>query len=132
MSIASVNNVIRDGLKYKKLECGCGWRASIKISESSLNKNKLYYCCAANQCGLFSWCLPFNQRADEVSQATGFKSGVDASQLLMDLHELWADMRGKHDMVQLVHRNDIESMKKLVTIGLVVILGLIVVLWYQI
>jgi hypothetical protein len=57
---------------------------------------------------------------------------VDASQLLMDLHELWADMHGKCDMVQLVHRNDIESMKKLVTIGLAVILGLIVVLWYQI
>jgi hypothetical protein len=36
------------------------------------------------------------------------------------------------DMVQPVHRDDIQSLKKLLTIGLVVIVGLIVVLWYQI
>jgi hypothetical protein len=36
------------------------------------------------------------------------------------------------DMVQLVHRDDIQSLKKLLTIGLAVIVGFIVVLWYQI
>ena len=41
-------------------------------------------------------------------------------------------MRGMRDMVQLVHRDDIQSLKKLLTIGLAVIMGLIVVLWYQI
>jgi hypothetical protein len=115
----------------------------IRISESILNKNKLYYYCAANQCGFFSWCLPINQRADcermeEISQATSSKSMVDASQLLnasqllLDLHQLQSEMRGMRDMVQSVHRGDIQSLKKLLTIGLAVIVGLIVVLWYQI
>jgi hypothetical protein len=87
MSTSSVNSSIRDGLRFRNVDCGCGRRASVRISESSLNKNKLYYCCAANRCGFFSWCLPINQRAgsermDEVSQATSSKSMVDASQLL--------------------------------------------------
>ena len=88
-----VNSAIRDGLRFRNIDCGCGKRVSVRISESSLNKNKLYYCCAANRCGFFSWCLPINQRAgyermDEVSQATSSKSMVDASQLLLDLHQL--------------------------------------------
>ena len=57
---------------------------------------------------------------------------VDASQLLLDLHQLQSEMRGIRDMIQPVHRDDIQSLKKLLTIGLVVIVGLIVVLWYQI
>jgi hypothetical protein len=36
------------------------------------------------------------------------------------------------DMVQPIHRDDIQSLKKLLTIGLALIVGLIVVLWYQI
>ena len=69
---------------------------------------------------------------DEVSQATNFKSMVDVSQLLLDLHQLQTEMRGMRDMVQPVRRDDIQSLKKLLTIGLAVIVGLIVVLWYQI
>ena len=75
---------------------------------------------------------------NEVSQATSSKSMVDASQLLdvsqllLDLHQLQSEMRGMRDMVQPIHRDDIQSLKKLLTIGLVVIVGLIVVLWYQI
>ena len=75
---------------------------------------------------------------DEVSQAISSKSMVDASQLfdasqlLLDLHQLQSKMRGMRDMVQPVHRDDIQSLKKLLTIGLAVIVGLIVVLWYQI
>jgi hypothetical protein len=75
---------------------------------------------------------------DEISQATSSKSMIDvlqlldASQLLLDLHQLQSEMRGMHDMVQPVHRDDIQSLKKLLTIGLAVIVGLIVVLWYQI
>jgi hypothetical protein len=143
MSSSSVNSAIRDGLRFRNIDCGCGKRASVRISESSLNKNKLYYCCAANRCGFFSWCLPINQRAgcermDEVSQATSSKSMVDveqlldASQLLLDLHQLQTEMRGMRDMVQPVHRDNIQSLKKLLTIGLAVIVGLIVLLWYQI
>ena len=41
-------------------------------------------------------------------------------------------MRGMRDMVQQVHCDDIQSLKKLLTIGLTVIVGLIIVLWYQI
>ena len=87
MSSSSVNSVIRDGLRFRNIDCGCGKRALVRISESSLNKNKLYYCCVANQCGFFSWCLPINQRTgcekmEEISQATSSKSMVDASQLL--------------------------------------------------
>ena len=73
---------------------------------------------------------------DEVSQATSSKSMVnasqllDASQLLLDLHQLQSKMHDIHDMVQPVHRDDIQSLKKLLTIGLAVIMGLIVVLWY--
>ncbi len=83
MSTSSVNSLIRYGLRFRNVDCGCGRKASVRISESSLNKNKLYYYCAFNQCGLFSWCLPINQRAgyermDEVSQATNSKSMVDA------------------------------------------------------
>jgi hypothetical protein len=143
MSSSSVNSAIRDGLRFRNLDCVCGKRASVRISESSLNKNKLYYCCAANRCGFFSWCLPINQRAgcermEEISQATSSKSMInasqllDASQLLLDLHQLQSEMRGMRDMVQPVHRDDIQSLKKLLTIGLAVIVGLIVVLWYQI
>jgi hypothetical protein len=75
---------------------------------------------------------------DEVSQATDSKSIVDAlqlldvSQLLLDLHKLRTKMRDMRDMVQLVYHDDIQSLKKLLTTGLVVIVGLIVVLWYQI
>jgi hypothetical protein len=75
---------------------------------------------------------------DEVSQATSSKSMVDesqlldASQLLLDLHQLQSKMHGMHDMVQPVHRDDIQSLKKLLTIRLAVIVSLIVVLWYQI
>ena len=57
---------------------------------------------------------------------------VDASQLLLDLYQLQSEIRGMRDMVQPVHRDDIQSLKKLLTIGLGVIVGLIVVLWYQI
>ena len=57
---------------------------------------------------------------------------VDTSQLLLDLHQLQTEMCGMRDMVQPVHRDDIQSLKKLLTIGLAVIVGLIVVLWYQI
>ena len=86
MSSSSVNSAIRDGLRFRNIDCGCGKRASVRISESSLNKNKLYYYCATNRCGFFSWCLPINQRAgceriEEISQATSSKSMVDASQL---------------------------------------------------
>ena len=57
---------------------------------------------------------------------------VDASQLLLDLHQLQSEMRGMCDMVQPVHRDDIQSLKKLLIIGLAVIVSLIVILWYQI
>ena len=57
---------------------------------------------------------------------------LNASQLLLDLHQLQTEMRGMRDMVQPVRRDDIQSLKKLLTIGLAVIVGLIVVLWYQI
>ena len=69
---------------------------------------------------------------DEVSQATSSKSMVDASQLLLDLRQLQSEMCGMRDMVQPVHRDNIQLLKKLLTIGLAVIVGLIVVLWYQI
>ena len=136
MSSSSVNSAIRDGLRFRNIDYS-NTRASVRISESSLNKNKLYYCYAANRCGFFSWCLPINQRAgckrmDEVSQVTSSKSMVDASQLLLDLHQLQSEMCGIRDMVQPVHHDDIQSSKKLLTIGLVVIVSLIVVLWYQI
>ena len=141
MSGSSVNSAIRDRLRFRNIDCGCGKRASVRISESSLDKNKLYYCWVANRCGFFSWCLPINQRAgyermDEVSQATTSKSMVDtsqlldASQLLLNLHQLQSEMRGMRDMVQPVYRDDIQLLKKLLTIGLAVIVGLIVVLWY--
>ena len=133
MFTSSVNSSIRDGLRFRNVECRYGRRALVKISESSLNKSKLYYCCAVNQCGFFSWCLPFNQRADsermdEVSQATSSKSMIDASQLLLDLHELRTEMRGMRDMVQPVHCDDIQSLKKLLTTVLAEIVGLIVIL----
>ena len=112
MSFSSVNSAIRDGLRFRNIDCGCGKRASVRISESSLNKNKLYYCCAVNRCDFFSWCLSINQsvgyeRMGEVSIATSSKSMVDASQLLLDLHQLQSKMRGMHDMVQPVHRDNI-------------------------
>ena len=50
----------------------------------------------------------------------------------MDLHEHRAEMCGMRDMVQPVHRDDIQSLKKLLMTGLAVIVSLIVVLWYQI
>jgi hypothetical protein len=57
---------------------------------------------------------------------------LDALQLLLDLHQLQSEMRGMRDMIQPVYHDDIQSLKKLLTIGLAVIVGLIVVLWYQI
>jgi hypothetical protein len=39
-------------------------------------------------------------------------------------------MRDMRDMVQLVHRDDIQLLNKLLTTGVAVIVGLIVVLWY--
>ena len=75
---------------------------------------------------------------EEISEATSSKSMVDASQLLdtsqllLDLHQLQSEICGMRDMVQPVYRDDIQSLKKLLTIGLVVIVGLIVALRYQI
>ena len=57
---------------------------------------------------------------------------VDASQLLLDLYQLQSEIRGMRDMVQPVHRDDIQSLKKLLITGLAVIVGLLVVFWYQI
>ncbi len=57
---------------------------------------------------------------------------LDASKLLLDLYVLKTEMRGMRDMVQSVYCDDIQSLKKLLTTGLAVIMGLIVVLWYQI
>jgi hypothetical protein len=38
MSTSSVNSSIRDGLRFRNVECRYGRRASVRISESSLNK----------------------------------------------------------------------------------------------
>ena len=38
---------------------------------------------------------------------------LNASQLLLDLHQLQTEMRGMRDMVQPVHRDDIQLLKKL-------------------
>ena len=57
---------------------------------------------------------------------------LDTSQLLLDLHQLQTEMNDMRDMVQLVHRDDIQSLKKLLITGLAVIVGLLVVFWYQI
>ena len=44
MSTSSVNSSIRDGLRFRNVDCGCGKRASVRISESSLNKKKKKFC----------------------------------------------------------------------------------------
>ena len=43
------------------VNCCCGKRAGVRISESASNPNKLYYYCRDNKCGSFlGWCIPTN------------------------------------------------------------------------
>ncbi|CAK9185408.1 unnamed protein product [Ilex paraguariensis] len=49
------------GLMYRNMQCGCGHRALVKISESANNLRKLYcHCPSSNnkKCGFFKWLTP--------------------------------------------------------------------------
>ncbi|CAL5426312.1 unnamed protein product [Camellia sinensis] len=60
MSSSSVNGSSSNRLTYVNINCRrCNKKATIRISESHRNKNKLFYSC--NDCGCFvGWCLPTN------------------------------------------------------------------------
>lgn len=43
-------------VKFYNKHCSCGYRCSVKISESKDNPNRLYFCCQSkNKCGFFEW-----------------------------------------------------------------------------
>ena len=44
-------------VKFRNVSCDCGARASVRISESKKNPNRLYYCCAVDRCKFWDWCL---------------------------------------------------------------------------
>ncbi|CAL5330112.1 unnamed protein product [Camellia sinensis] len=60
ISSSSVNGSSLDRLTYVNKNCRrCNKKATIRISETDRNKNKLFYSC--NDCGCFvGWCLPIN------------------------------------------------------------------------
>ncbi|CAL5445171.1 unnamed protein product [Camellia sinensis] len=56
---SSVNGSSSDRLTYiNRNRCRCNKKATIRISETDRNKNKLFYSC--NDCGFVGWCLPTN------------------------------------------------------------------------
>ncbi|CAL5404647.1 unnamed protein product [Camellia sinensis] len=59
MSTSSVSGSSSGWLTYVNRICRtCNKKATIKISQTELNKNKLFYYC--NVCGFIGWCLPTN------------------------------------------------------------------------
>ena len=44
MSTTSVSDRALSGLRYVNKTCHCEHRAGVRISESDMNMNKLYYC----------------------------------------------------------------------------------------
>ena len=62
MSHLSNNYSAGPGLKYVNKRCRCGQKAIVKISESTNNKNKLYYACTDGCSGWIGWCLLINEQ----------------------------------------------------------------------
>ncbi|GMP91815.1 hypothetical protein CsSME_00042329 [Camellia sinensis var. sinensis] len=62
MSSSTVNGSSSDRLMYLNKNCPrCNKKATIRISETDRNKNKLFYSC--NDCGSFiGWCVPMNSQ----------------------------------------------------------------------
>ncbi|CAL5418047.1 unnamed protein product [Camellia sinensis] len=59
MSSSSVSGNSSDWLTYVNRNCRtCNKKATILISQTDRNKNKLFYSC--NNCGFIGWCLPTN------------------------------------------------------------------------
>ncbi len=61
MSSTSVSDHAPSGLRYVNKTCCCGHRARVRISESDMNMNKLYYCCPHDKCRFFRWCIPITE-----------------------------------------------------------------------
>ncbi|CAL5337260.1 unnamed protein product [Camellia sinensis] len=62
MSSLTANGSSSDRLTYLNKNCPrCNKKATIQISETDRNKNKLFYSCI--DCGSFiGWCLPINSQ----------------------------------------------------------------------
>ncbi|CAL5340547.1 unnamed protein product [Camellia sinensis] len=62
MSSSTVNGGTSDQLTFNNRNCPkCHKKATIQISETEQNRNKLFYCC--KNCGDFmGWCLPTNSQ----------------------------------------------------------------------
>ena len=41
----------------------CGKKADIRVTQSEMNKGKLYYACKQGTCKFWEWCTPVNPQA---------------------------------------------------------------------
>ena len=114
MSSTSVSDHALSGLRYVNKTCRCGHRAGVRISESDMNMNKLYYCRSHDKCRFFRWCIP-------ITEFEATSSTVDVSQVLRELHQLWADM------VSL--QKTIESFKRMITLGIGLVVCFALMYW---
>ena len=76
------------GMRNRK--CYCGRRATIKISESQKNPNRLYAKCTSEKCNYFEWLGPPTQ--DE-EKATAYQApparGCETPATIQELREIW-------------------------------------------
>ena len=56
----SSTNTVSSTLKYRPRTCLCGKKADIRVTQSEMNKGKLYYACKQGTCNFWDWCTPVN------------------------------------------------------------------------
>ena len=83
---------IDNGLRFRNVNCLCGIRASVRISnKQNENRYRLYQCCLRDQCRFFEWNIPLNM---PLSYAEDFQ------QLQIELCVLREELNAMHETVQ--------------------------------
>ena len=90
-------------------------KSNHQISESTNNKNKLYYAYADGCCVWIGWCVPINE------QYVSLLAGESSNSVLLELHELRTELRTFQIMFQPIV-DYIGLLKRLILVGLVVLL----------
>ncbi|CAJ2674932.1 unnamed protein product [Trifolium pratense] len=75
-------------LQYEKKQCDCGRVADVKIANTGMNPNKLFYTCKDRTCDFWDWAHPLNLNSCE--------NGTKVSEVHMKLEQLNSNMEKEH------------------------------------
>ncbi|KAG8649163.1 hypothetical protein MANES_08G069621v8 [Manihot esculenta] len=111
MSVSSGSARYWNG-RLKNVNCRCGKRAGIRISESAENPNRPYYFCRDNVCGSFrGWCEPVNQSSTPSSGSINVDEGWKMlEKVIEDIAKMKNDMK-KMKEEQRATRNEIANIR---------------------